>query len=147
MPSLAELRKQIKEEQEKEKTNEITKGGKVAQPKKPNVPESGILEKKISKKTDVAPGATMDKKLIPDIDHKINEIVNERLLKLVSLGLKHELTIENMIQYFKETRKLKLYNLTRYFSDAKPGEVNNVLQYLYKTGVLTRDKNNWYSLK
>ncbi|GAH91487.1 unnamed protein product, partial [marine sediment metagenome] len=39
------------------------------------------------------------------IDNKINEIVNDRILKLVKLGLKHELTIENMIQYFKETKR------------------------------------------
>ena len=88
-----------------------------------------------------------DNKKAPDIDQKINEIVNERILKLVSIGLKHELTIENMTRYFRETRKLKLYNLVRYFSDANPGEVNEMLQYLHKTGILSRDQNNWYSLK
>jgi len=78
------------------------------------------------------------------IDNKINEVVNDRLVKL---GLKHELTIENMIQYFKENRKLKLYNLIRYFSDAKPNEVENMLKYLHNTGKLKKDKNGWFWLK
>jgi hypothetical protein len=81
------------------------------------------------------------------IDNKINGIVNDRILKLVKLGLKHELTIENMIQYFKETKRLKLYNLTRYFSDAKPSEIENILKYLYNTEKLRKDKNGWYWLK
>lgn len=86
-------------------------------------------------------------KILEITDQKINDVINERLLKLVKIGLKHELTIENMIRYFKETGKLKLYNLTRYFSDAKPKEIDKILSYLYKTGILSRDKNNWYSLK
>lgn len=81
------------------------------------------------------------------IDNKINEIVNDRILKLVKLGLKHELTIENMIQYFKETKRLKLYNLTRYFSDANPGKIDQMLQFLYTTKVLRKDRNGWYRLK
>jgi len=81
------------------------------------------------------------------IDSKIDAVVNERILKLVQIGLKHELTIENMMQYFREINKTKLYELGRYFSDSNISEINDMLQYLHKTGVLTRDKNNWYSLK
>lgn len=81
------------------------------------------------------------------IDHKINELLNERLLKLVDLGLQHELTIENMIHYFKQVNKSKLYELRRYFSDSSSYEIDRMLKYLYSTGVIKRDKNNWYSLK
>jgi len=81
------------------------------------------------------------------IDSKIDAVVNERILKLVQIGLKHELAIENMMQYFREINKTKLYELGRYFSDSNISEINDMLQYLHKTGVLTRDKNNWYSLK
>lgn len=88
-----------------------------------------------------------DKKLISEIDQKIDSVVNERILKLVQIGLKHELTIDNMFQYFREINKTKLYELKRYFSDAKLSDIDDMLQYLYKTGVLTRDSNNWYSLK
>ena len=81
------------------------------------------------------------------IDTKIDALVNERILKLVQIGLKHELTIENMMQYFREVNKTKLYELKRYFSDSTISEIDNMLQYLYKSKVLTRDKNNWYSLQ
>jgi len=88
-----------------------------------------------------------DKKLINGIDQTLNGIVNKRIIKLVKIGLKHELTIENMMQYFQEVNKTKLYELKRYFSDSKLSDIDDMLQYLYKTGVLTRDKNNWYSIK
>jgi len=81
------------------------------------------------------------------IDNKINGIVNDRILKLVKLGLKHELTLENLIQYFKETGKLKQYNLTRFFSDANPGEIDQMLKFLHTTKVLRKDRNGWYRLK
>lgn len=103
-------------------------------------------KKKVHEKT-LKKENSYQEKIIEITDQKINDVINERVLKLVKIGLKHELTIENMIRYFKETGKLKLYNLTRYFSDAKPKEIDKILSYLYKTGILSRDKNNWYSLK
>ena len=91
---------------------------------------------------------TLERKgaLISDIDQSLNGIVNKRIMKLVKIGLKHELTIENMMQYFREVNKTKLYELKRYFSDSQLSDISNMLQYLFKSGALTRDVNNWYSL-
>jgi len=91
---------------------------------------------------------TLERKgsLISDIDQSLNGIVNQRIMKLVKIGLKHELTIENMMQYFREVNKTKLYELKRYFSDSQLSDISNMLQYLFKSGALTRDVNNWYSL-
>lgn len=80
------------------------------------------------------------------IEKKFNDF-NERMLKLMNIGLKHELTIENMIQYFKEIKKTKLYELRRYFSDSNSVEIERILKFLYTTGVISRDKDNWYSLR
>jgi len=82
-----------------------------------------------------------------DIDRKITSIINDRLLKLVSIGLRHELTIDNMIRYFKEVEKSKLYELKRYFSDSKLTEISKILDFLHKNGTLIKDKNGWYGLK
>lgn len=82
-----------------------------------------------------------------NIDQMIEQKVNERLLKLVNIGLKHELSIENMLQYFREVAKTKLYELRRYFSDSTSAEIESILKYLYDSGKIRRDKNNWYSLK
>ena len=128
-----------------------------AHPKK--VPKANLTPKNST----TAPGAVVQESFVDDtsqktgitkrtidlniIENKINDVVNDRILKLVKLGLKHELTIENMIQYFKETKRLKLYNLTRYFSDAKPSEIDQMLKFLYTTKVLRKDKNGWYWLK
>lgn len=81
------------------------------------------------------------------IDSDITALVNERILKLVQIGLKHELTIENMMQYFREVNKSKLYELKRYFSDSQLSDISDMLQYLFKQDLLKRDVNNWYSLK
>lgn len=92
------------------------------------------------------------------VDQKINEIdlkiekkfneFNERLLKLLNIGIKHELTIENLMMYLKtHERKTKLYKLADYFSEAKLFEIKKMLKYLHSTGVIKKDRNNWYSLK
>lgn len=81
------------------------------------------------------------------IDNKINETINDRILKLVKIGLKHELTIENMMQYFREVERGKLYELRRYFSDSPGYKIEKVLKFLYVSGELKKDKDNWYSLK
>jgi len=66
---------------------------------------------------------------------------------LVKIGLKHELSIENMIQYFKEVLKSKLYELKRYFSDSNLNEIKEMLDFLHKNGTLIKNKDGWYSLK
>ena len=82
-----------------------------------------------------------------NIDQKIKEIVNERILKLLKIGLKHELTVENIKQYFKEVNKSKLYELRRYFSDSPISKIQEMIKFLYNTGVLVKGKDGWYSLK
>ncbi|MHA1291374.1 MAG: hypothetical protein ACTSQJ_01750 [Promethearchaeota archaeon] len=131
------------EEPKKESKDKITPGDsnqKVAHAQPKKVPKPDLTPKE--QKTQI--NRSIDLNMI---DNKINEIVNDRILKLVKLGLKHELTIENMIQYFKETKRLKLYNLTRYFSDASPGKIDQMLQFLYTTKVLRKDRNGWYWIK
>lgn len=81
------------------------------------------------------------------IDNKINSIVNKRIMELVKIGLKHELNIENIKQYFKEIGKSKLYELKRFFSDSKLSDISEMLDFLYKNKTLTKDKNGWYYLK
>ncbi len=81
------------------------------------------------------------------IDDKINSIINERLLKLVKIGLKHELTIENIKEYFREVGKSKLYELRRYFSDSNLNNIKEMLDFLHKNKILIRDQNGWYYLK
>lgn len=100
--------------------------------------------KKPSQKTPIKTPET--NKTETKIDSNINALVNERFLKLVQIGLKHELTIENMMQYFREVNKSKLYELKRYFSYSQLSDISDILQYLFKQGILTRDVNNWYSL-
>ena len=144
MPSLAELREQYNKKQElTSKKIDIIPGDKKNQ-KNPDKKVPGPQPKK----PDMAPrSAESDNKRIPEIDHKINELVNERILKLVSIGMKHELTMETMMQYFREVNKTKLYELGRYFSDSKLSDIDDMLQEIYKKGVLIRDKDNWYRLK
>jgi len=115
-----------------------------------------ILDIKNSKKNSkMGINAQFDPQLV---DQKINEIdlkiekkfneFNERLLKLLNIGIKHELTIENLMMYLKtHERKTKLYKLADYFSEAKLLKIKKMLKYLHSTGVIKKDRNNWYSLK
>lgn len=81
------------------------------------------------------------------INVEISNLINKRLLKLVKIGLKHELSIENFKQYFREIGKSKLYELRRYFSDSNLKDIKEMLDFLYKNGTLVRDRNGWYSIK
>lgn len=109
------------------------------------------LPKKIIQKPIITPEPVIQEiKIKPTtgkIDDKINSIINERIIELVKIGLKHELTIENMKQYFGEVGKSKLYELKRYFSDSKLSDISEMLEFLYKNGTLVRDRNGWYHLK
>ncbi|MFW9973416.1 MAG: hypothetical protein ACFFDF_24745 [Candidatus Odinarchaeota archaeon] len=80
------------------------------------------------------------------IDQKINELVNERLLKLVKSGLRHELTQENLLRYIKTHTGTKEYKLADFF-DADIHEIKRMVKYLHSTGVIKKDKNNFYHLK
>lgn len=117
--------------------------------------ENSKIEASSSRKTQVEnKRGTYSQKIdqkISDIDlrieKKFNEF-NERLLKLVNLGLKHELNIENLIKYIKShKKKTKLYKLADYFSENNLVDIEKMLKYLYNTGVIKRYKNNWYGLK
>ena len=123
--------------------SEITPGDldqKVAHARHEKVPKSDLSPK--DSKTRV--NSPID---VNTIDNKINETINDRILKLVKIGLKHELTIDNMLQYFREVEMAKLYELKRYFSDSSGYKIDQMLKFLYTSGELKKDKNNWYSLK
>jgi len=130
-------------ERSKEKINEISPGDndqKVAPAQHEKEPKSDLSPEKTKK----FGRPNIDVNIIDD---KINEVVNDRILKLMKLGLKHELTIDNMLQYFREVEMTKLYELKRYFSDSPGIKIEKMLKFLYTSGELKRDKNNWYSLK
>ena len=106
-------------------------------------------EKKIVPKTTFVDHkkTRMDNMLVDNIDRKLTNIINERLLKLVSIGLAHELSIENMIQYFKGVETSKLYELKRYFSDSNLIKIKEILDFLHNDGTLVKHANGWYGLK
>lgn len=129
--------------EEKKAKDEITPGD--------NNQKSPVLDNEKVPKSDLSPkkpkiqnAQSID---LNKIDTKINEIVNDRILKLVKIGLKHELTIENMLQYFRDVEMAKLYELKRYFSDSPGIKIEKMLKFLYTSGELKKDKNNWYQLK
>ncbi|MFW9972980.1 MAG: hypothetical protein ACFFDF_22535 [Candidatus Odinarchaeota archaeon] len=146
--------KKIPDSQEKKVTPGSEKDQKVAhpQPKK----RSSQEENKSSKNN---PGGhltnndnlSLTEKTSTDImsgiiDQKINELVNKRLLKLVKSGLKHELTIENLVKYIKTHNGTKQYKLADYF-EADIHEIERMIKYLHSSGVIKKDANNWYHLK
>ncbi len=93
----------------------------------------------------------IDKKIIEfdlRIEKKFNEF-NERQLKLIKTGLKHELSLDNVRRYIKtHHKKTKMYKLADYFSDADLSEIEEMLMFLHSTGEIRRDKNNfWYLTK
>ena len=112
--------------------------------KKSTLIKTKIIQDKKSPKNKMHINTQFDAQLI---DQKINERINERLLKLVKIALNHELTIDNMVLYFKQVNKTKLYELRRYFSDSSSYEIERMQKFLHSTGVIKKDKNNWYSLK
>ena len=130
------------------------KNQKVAQPEK-----KSTQDKKSSKNLKVRPALFENKSMDPQIiDQKINEFelriekkfneLNERQLKLLRIGVKHELTFENLENYIKtHGKKTKLYKLADYFSESELYEIEKMLKYLYSTGVIGRDQNNWYYWK
>ncbi len=93
----------------------------------------------------------IDRKIIEfdlRIEKKFNEF-NERQLKLIKTGLKHELSLDNVRRYIKtHHKKTKMYKLADYFSDADLSEIEEMLMFLHSTGEIRRDKNNfWYLTK
>lgn len=58
----------------------------------------------------------------------------------------HELSEENMIKYFMETKKVKLYELDRYFSLNTAHEIENILKDLRKENKIFRGKNGWHRI-
>ena len=79
------------------------------------------------------------------IDKSINEVVNERILKLLRIGITHEFTLENLKRYIiTHNGKTKLYKLADYFADKDLSEIERGLKYFYSIGDVRRDSNNWY---
>ena len=83
---------------------------------------------------------------IIDIFSKFNGKMEE-ILSLAAIGKKHILNEENLIQYFKEVEKVKLYELKRYFHDNSSYQIKIQLNNLQKRKVLFKGKNGWYGLR
>jgi len=89
---------------------------------------------------------TINHQIIAITDEKIRNIVDRRLLKLLKFGLNHKLIPENLIQYFKEVGKSKLYELRRYFSDSKVLEIELILKFLLQNNIVKKEKNLFLEL-
>ena len=59
----------------------------------------------------------------------------------------HVLTEDNLTHFFKEKEKTKLYEMKIRFYDNSLKEIDDMVQSLFKKGLLKRDKNNWISLR
>ena len=59
----------------------------------------------------------------------------------------HLLTEDNLIHFFKEKEKTKLYEMKIRFYNNSLKEIDHMIKSLFKKGILKRDRNNWYSLK
>lgn len=58
----------------------------------------------------------------------------------------HILTEDNLIHFFKEKEKTKLYEMKIRFYNNSLKEIDDMVKSLFKKGLLKRDKNNWISL-
>jgi len=130
------------------KTSELDKKSSIIEKpqKKPSNHRKSLSDKKPqhrSRRELTLPG---DDEIQTLLEKKIGELLPAALLNLVKIGYNHQLSLENMKQYFKETGQAKLYNLIRYFSDAKPRDVEEMLDYLYKNNYLIKTGNRWYKL-
>jgi len=76
------------------------------------------------------------------IEKKFNEF-NERLLKLVKSGLKHELTRDNLLKYIKTHKGTKTYKLADFF-DANINKIEKIVKDFHSKGIIRKDKNNFY---
>ncbi len=59
----------------------------------------------------------------------------------------HILTEDNLIHFFKEKEKTKLYEMKIRFYNDSLKEIDDMVKSLFKKGLLKRDKNNWISLR
>lgn len=112
----------------------------------------GELQPELSKKVPKSNSGSKKPDMVFDasaeIDKKLDEKINERLLKLLKVGVIHELTIENLIDYIKtHKKKTKLYKLVDFFKPAEPADIERMFKYLYYTKVIGRTQDNWYYLK
>lgn len=133
MPSLAELRRQIKKGELNQGSDEIIASKKSEKHTKPieksqiiegvlnNTDDDIRIEKNVQKPylnthsdidmiKDIIDGKINDK-ISGEIDAKINNIMNARILNLIKIGASHELTLRNMKDYIKEVDKTKFHNL------------------------------------
>ena len=83
------------------------------------------------------PGPNQLKKLKQE-----NKTLKERYEKLKH----HELTEENIIKYFTEIKKAKLYELDRFFSMNRAHEIRKVLKSLLNQKIIFRGKNGWHRI-
>ena len=71
----------------------------------------------------------------------------EEILSLAVIGKKHILNEQNLIQYFKEVEKAKLYELKRHFHENTSYQIKNQLDHLQERKLLSKGKNGWYGLR
>lgn len=81
---------------------------------------------------------SINHQVISITDEKIRNPINERLIKIVKIGLRHELTPKNVTQYFKEVGKSKLYELRRYFSDSNASEIEQMIKFFLHNKIRIR---------
>jgi len=110
-----------------------------------NIQKVAKQNKKSSKRSTPTPSISVQDSFDTSkkIDHKINELLNERLLKLVKSGLKHELTRDNLLKYIKTHKGTKTYKLADFF-DANINKIEKIVKDFHSKGIIRKDKNNFY---
>jgi len=68
------------------------------------------------------------------------------LVQVVRTLQHHELTEENIIDYFRTVKYAKKYELYRSFTPHDTREIDKIVNRLYKEGSLSRNRNYWYRL-
>lgn len=139
-----ERKKEIKQRDEPKKSNVVIDDRELIDKIVQTDTFSTLITEMVDKKIDLV----IERKNIDDLlgnvlTPKINEQMNSRLLKLVEIGVEHELTLENLERHLKEVRKTKLYELQRHFSQYRNTEIERLVNILIKEGKLKKDTNRW----
>lgn len=58
----------------------------------------------------------------------------------------HELSEQNVINYFMGIKQAKLYELVRFFDLSSGWEIKQMIDSLYKAGKLIKIKNGWFQI-
>ena len=82
---------------------------------------------------------------IPEV--KIEEKLEDKPKVRVRRKQLHILNEENLIIFIKQTNKTKSYEIKHRFYNSSSSEIQDLLDKLFKKGLLVRNRNGWIYLK